>query len=279
VLSIGRLGSDPDPAAYYLEVVASGAEDYYLSAEEMPGRWTGKGAAELGLAGAVAPEDLRAVLEGAEPRTLQKLVGWRKRPGYDLTLSAPKSVSLLWGLGDRATAAAVPTAHEEAVDAAVAYLEDAACVVRRGRGGRVRHPGVGLVGAAFRHRTSRAGDPNLHSHVVVADMTQDPDREWSALFSRAVFRHGRTAGFIYQAVLRHGLATELGVGFGDAKRGVREVEGISAPVRRAFSQRRVAIERAMAEHGARSKHGAQVATLETRPDKQPGVSEATLRRS
>jgi conjugative relaxase-like TrwC/TraI family protein len=279
VLSIGRLGSDPDPAAYYLEVVASGLEDYYLSADEAPGRWTGKGAPELGLARAVAPDDLRAVLAGNDPRSGERLVGWRKRPGYDLTLSAPKSVSLLWGLGDVPTAAAVAAAHEDAVDAAVAYLEDAACVVRRGRGGRVRLPGVGLVGAAFRHRTSRAGDPNLHSHAVVANMTRGPDGQWSALFSQAVFRHGRTAGFIYQAVLRHRLATQLGVGFGDASRGVREVEGVSATVRRAFSRRRVAIEAAMAEHGAHSKHGAQVAALDTRPDKQAGVSEATLRRA
>ncbi len=67
MLSIGRLGSDPDPAAYYLEVVASGAEDYYLSPDEAPGRWTGRGAPELGLAGAVAPDDFRAVLEGTDP--------------------------------------------------------------------------------------------------------------------------------------------------------------------------------------------------------------------
>jgi conjugative relaxase-like TrwC/TraI family protein len=194
---------------------------------------TGKGAAELGLAGAVAPADLRAVLEGADPRTGQNLVGWRKRPGYDLTLSAPKSVSLLWGLGDRSTAAAVAAAHEEAVDAAVAYMEDAACVVRRGRGGRLWHPGVGLVGA-----TSRAGDLNLHSDVVVANMTRGPDGEWSALFGQPLYRHARTAGFLYQAVLRHGLTTELGVGFGDANRGVREVEGIPASVRREFSRRR-----------------------------------------
>lgn len=279
MLSIGRLGANPDPAAYYVEVIASGAEDYYLSAEEVPGRWTGKGPAQLGLAGPVAAEDLRAVLDGDDPGTGERLVGWRKRPGYDLTLSAPKSVSLLWGLGDRSTAADVVQAHEDAVDAAIAYLEDAACLVRRGRGGRIRLPGVGLVGASFRHRTSRAGDPNLHSHVVVANMTQAPDGEWSALFSRAVFRHARTAGFVYQAVLRHGLSERLGVGFGAPKRGVREVEGVPAGVRKAFSRRRAEIEKAMAKHGARSKRGAQVATLDTRPEKQAGLSEPALRRS
>ena len=278
MLSIGRLGANPDPAAYYVEVIASGAEDYYLSAEEAPGRWTGKGAAQIGLTGPVAPEDLRAVLDGDNPRSGEHLVGWRKRPGYDLTLSAPKSVSVLWGLGNRSTAEEVEQAHEDAVDAAISYLEDAACLVRRGRGGRIRIHGVGLVGASFRHRTSRAGDPNLHSHVVVANMTQAPDGEWSALFSQAVFRHARTAGALYQAVLRHGLSERLGVGFGASQRGVREVEGVPPRVRRQFSQRRVEIEKAMAEHGARSKRGAQVATLDTRPAKQTGISAAAMRR-
>lgn len=278
MLSIGRLGGNADPAGYYIEVIATGVEDYYVSGHEAPGQWVGKGAPRLGLAGGVVPDDLRAVLEGNDPRNGERLVGWHKRPGYDLTLSAPKSVSLLWGLGDRATADAVVAAHEQAVDAAIAYLEDAACFVRRGRGGRIRMPGVGLVGAAFRHRTSRAGDPNLHSHVVVANMTEAPDGGWSSLFSQAVYRHARTAGFVYQAVLRHGLSTDLNVAFGPSTKGVREIEGVPTRVREAFSKRRVEIEAAMAAHGTHSRRGAQVATLDTRPAKQAGVSEAALRR-
>ncbi|MBV8960137.1 MAG: relaxase domain-containing protein, partial [Actinobacteria bacterium] len=260
-----------------VEVIASGVEDYYLSGHEAPGCWTGKGAAELGLEGRVLPDDLRAVLEGDDPHSGERLVGWHKRPGYDLTLSAPKSVSLLWGLGNRSTAAAVEESHEAAVDAAIAYLEDAACLVRRGRGGRVRLPGVGLVGASFRHRTSRAGDPNLHSHVVVANMTQAPDGEWSSLFGAAIYRHARTAGHVYQAVLRHGLSTRLGVGFEPAQRGVGEVAGVPLNARRAFSKRRVEIEKAMADHGTHSRRGAQVAALDTRPAKELGISELALR--
>ncbi len=92
-----------------------------------------------------------------------------------------------------------------------------------------------------------------------------------------MFRHARTAGFIYQAVLRHELAERLGMGFEAAQRGVGEIEGIPTGARRAFSQRRVKIEHAMADHGARSKRGAQVATLATRPEKPVGLSEAELR--
>ena len=138
-----------------------------------------------------------------------------------------------------------------------------------------------LDSSARRSATGRAaaGDPNLHSHVVVANMTQAPDGEWSALFSRAVFRHARTAGAVYQAVLRHGLTERLEVGFGASQRGVREVEGVPPRVRKLFSQRRVEIEKAMVKHGARSKRGAQVAALDTRPDKQTGISAAAMRRS
>jgi conjugative relaxase-like TrwC/TraI family protein len=87
-----------------------------------------------------------------------------------MTLSAPKSVSLLWALGDDRVAATVRQAHDEAVDAAIAYLDTVACLVRRGKGGRVRFPGTGLIAAGFRHRTQPEGDPQLHTHVVVANM-------------------------------------------------------------------------------------------------------------
>ena len=277
MLSIGKLGSDPDPAAYYLEVVASGVEDYYLSAEEVPGRWLGRAAGGLGLAGSVEPDDLRAILNGRNAHSGDRLGHSRKVPGFDLTLSAPKSVSLLWGLGNPEVASDVAAAHDEAVDAAMAYLEEVACVARRGRGGRIRVRGDGLIAAAFRHRTSRAGDPNLHTHVVVANMTLGPDGEWSALFGRALYRQARTAGLIYQAVLRHGLTERLGVGFGAVKGGVGEVDGVTPAVRRAFSRRRVEIEKAMANHGTHSARGAQVATLDTRPAKPAGITESVLR--
>ena len=94
-------------------------------------------------------------------------MGYRKDAGFDRTLSAAKSVSLLWGLGNRATAEQVVAAHDQAVIAALAYLEDAACTVRRGKGGSTHHRGAGLVAAAFRHRTSREADPQLHTHLVL----------------------------------------------------------------------------------------------------------------
>ncbi|MCA1677026.1 MAG: relaxase domain-containing protein, partial [Actinobacteria bacterium] len=276
VMSVDPLGPD-GAATYYLEVVAGGVEDYYLRPGESPGRWIGPAATELGLVGEVRPEDLEALLAGRDPRTGTRIATWLTRPGYDLTLSAPKSVSLLWALGDERVAATVQEAHDQAVDAAIAYLDASACVVRRGRGGRVRSAGTGLIAAAFRHRTSREADPQLHTHVLVANLTRGSDNEWSSLFGKFLFWHARAAGCTYQAVLRRHLAERLGVRFGPVTKGYSEVAGIDQAARRAFSRRRVAIERAMAEHGCRSRRGAQVATLDTRPAKPKPLSEADLR--
>lgn len=137
--------------------------------------------------------------------------------------------------------------------------------MRRGRGGRVGFPRDELIAAGFRHRTSREGDPQLHTHVLVPNMTRGPDGEWSSPFGTVPFRHARAAGCVYQAVLRRQPVERLGVRFGPVTKGYAEIVGIAQRARRTFSRRRIAIERAMAEHGARSRRGAQVATLTTRP--------------
>jgi len=277
VLSISKFSAAPDPAAYYLEVIANERDDYYLGSGEAPGRWSGGGAQALGLQGEVDADGLRSVIEGIDPVSGERLVRWRKIKGFDLTLSAPKSVSLLWGLGTKETAADVVAAHDAAVAAAVRYLEDEACVVRRGKGGAIRHQGTGLVAAAFRHRTSREADPNLHTHLVTANMAAGPDGRWTALHTPLIYQHSKTAGFVYQAVLRHELGERLGVRFSPSSPGVGEVQGFGTKLRRAFSRRRIEIEAVMADHGVRSAHGAQVATLDSRPPKPGVVDEEILR--
>jgi len=278
VISLAKLAVGADTASYYLEAIANDRDDYYLASGEAPGRWLGSGCEALGLVGVVLPEHLRAVLDGLDPRIGEALVGYRKNCGFDLCLSAPKSVSLLWGLGGRETAEQVVAAHDEAVLAAISYFEDAACTVRRGKAGSEHHRADGLVIAAFRHRTSREADPQLHTHLVTANLALGPDGHWSALHSADLWHHARTAGFIYQSVVRHELTERLGVGFEPSgKPGIGEVVGIPKSVRTRFSRRRVEIEEAMAAHGVRTAHGAQVATLDTRPAKPEALSEAELR--
>ncbi len=162
--------------------------------------------------------------------------------GFDLTFSAPKSVSLLYGLSERHVSATVRAVHADAVAQALDYLERRALCVRRGAGGLRRIGAQGLVGAAFVHRTSRAGDPQLHTHVLVANVAHGDDGAWSAPDARLIYFHTRTAGFVYQAALRAGLGKALGVRFGPATRGMAELEGVPKRVLRAFSTRRVEIE-------------------------------------
>ena len=102
MLSIGKLGKGQE--SYYLEKVAEGAEDYYSGEGEEAGQWLGDAAAELGLSGEVEPDQLVAMLTGMNPATgeplgLRAVAGGGAVPGFDLTFSAPKSVSLTWALG------------------------------------------------------------------------------------------------------------------------------------------------------------------------------------
>ena len=169
------------------------------------GYWTGRAAASLGLVGRVDPVDLQAVLAGTDPRDadrapLGRFKSGRSRPGFDLTFRAPKSVSLLWVLSDDDMSAIVRDAHDAAVAAALDYLENAAGWSRRGAGGREPVAGTGFVAAAFRHRASRAGDPLLHTHVLVANLSQArDDRRWRTLDARRPGSCSMSAGAITPA--------------------------------------------------------------------------------
>ena len=274
MLNIGKLGHDA--ATYYLETVASGVEDYYLHAGEAPGQWLGVGARTLGLRGEVSGNDLRRILDGTHPTSAEQLggaQGGRERlPGYDLTFRAPKSVSLLFALSEGEVSRDVKLAHEEAVRAALGYLErEAAFGRRRGEGGMVPVRGEGFVGASFQHRTSRAGDPLLHHHVLVANLVRDGQGRWGALDGRLIYTYAKTAGYLYQAELRAQLSRRLGVHWTPVVRGTAEVQGIPSEVIRAFSRRRGEILARMAERGESSARAAQVATLDTRRAKDHEV--------
>jgi conjugative relaxase-like TrwC/TraI family protein len=281
LLNIGRMG--PGRADYYLTAVARGAdgvEGYYLARGEEPGRWLGAGAEQLGLAGEVTAAQLRAVLDARHPTTGEQLARHpaRKVPGFDHTFRAPKSVSLLWALGDRDTAAEVVAAHDAAVDAAIGYLQRAAGYSRRGAGGVETVAVDGFVAAAFRHRTSRADDPLLHTHVLVANLarTRD-DHVWRTLDSRKLFAHAKTAGVLYQAQLRHELTRRLGVAWQPVVNGVADIDGVDRALIETFSRRRAQIVELMAARGETSAGAAQTATLATRQAKSERSSEAELR--
>ncbi|MFN8138137.1 MAG: MobF family relaxase [Candidatus Nanopelagicales bacterium] len=196
----------------------------------------------------------------------------KRRAGYDLTFSAPKSVSLLAAFGDPAVAAHVHASHRAAVADALGWLERATATAARGHHGdgqrAARVATSGFVAAAFDHGTSRAGDPQVHTHVVVANLLQGADGRWSAVDSRALYRQSKTAGYLYQAALRAQLTTRLGVGWEPVRRGSAEVAGIPSTVIRVFSKRSEQVRAALRAKAATGAKAAQAACLDTRPDKE-----------
>ena len=271
MLGIGALGASS--AAYYLDSVASGREDYYLGAGEAPGVWLGTHVGTLGLDGTVEPAALHAVLEGVDPGDGARLDRARtnRAPGFDLTFSAPKSVSIMHALTEPDLSLQVRDAHDHAVIAALEWLERNACVVRRGAGGIHTSPGDGFVAAGFRHRTSRAGDPHLHTHVLVANLTRGPEGHWTALDARHLYALAKTAGYLYEAQLRHELTAALAVEWGEVRNGIADLAGVPRTLIDDLSQRRHQILERLDELGWHSARAAQVATLDTRASKDHNV--------
>ena len=293
MLSVSKLS--PGQEAYYERSVAAGIDDYYAGRGESPGIWVGRGATELGLGGIVDEGELGRLISGRHPLTSAELrshppkkqitveridpaTGERRLEqktlspvaGYDLVFSPPKSVSLLHALGSEDVRHTVNQAHLAAWQAALAYLEQRACVTRKGKNGVVRERGSGFVAAAYQHRTSRAQDPHLHTHVIVANMARSPDGEWRALDGEPILKHYRlAAGYLYQSQLRFELTRSLGVEWRQPESGMAEIAGVAEEALRAFSQRRAQVLDYLERRGSSGFYAAKVAAIETRDRKEP----------
>ena len=110
--------------------------------------------------------------------------------GFDFTFSPVKSVSVLWALSDEHTASKVAALHHQAVAEALRWAEDNAIYTRVGAGGIEQVKTKGIVAAEFTHFDTRGGDPDLHSHVLIANKVQGPDGRWRTLDSRTIHRPG-----------------------------------------------------------------------------------------
>lgn len=276
MITIGKVRN----AEYYLnELQQDDAYEYYGSLERS-GQWHGTFAAELGLGGPIEPDDFRAILEGVRPDSGTSLTEFPiKVPALDVTLSVPKSMSVLWAVGDHDTRQNVEHAIDKAEAAVVQLLEAEATIVRRGHGGLNYHDGQGLIVASFDHHTSRLGDPNLHRHLVVANASRGPDGRITGIDTRQLYGIRYTAEAVFQSVLRDELAQSQGLLFTEIDRhGVGEIAGVNKAVRREFSQRRRDIELEMAERGVTTGRGARFAALATRPNKEDELPDDILRR-
>jgi conjugative relaxase-like TrwC/TraI family protein len=244
----------PDGWAYYAREIAAGVEDYFVGHGEETGRWVGRGADAAGLSGEADSEDLSRLFgQGSHPVTgvpLGRPFGSDKAAvaGYAMSFSPPKSVSVLWALAPADIADQVRRGHDAAVGAALEFLQDHAAFCRRGHGGAVQEATGGYLAAVFVHRTSRAGDPQIHSHVLVANKVQAvTDRRWLTVDGRELYTVQKAAGMLYKAALRAELTARLGVAWTDVDgNGGAEIEGVPDQLIRDFSKRRAQVESAAA---------------------------------
>ena len=158
---------------------------------------------------------------------------------FDATFSAPKSVSVLYALGDPGVTLAVTQAQDAAVAAGLEYLDAHASYTRIGQGGHAVVDSDGLVAVAYRHRTSRALDPQLHDHVLVINAVRtEHDGKWRTIDGRQFYRQAKAAGTVYQAALRSELMARLGVRFGPvSEHGQADIVGIDPELIDAWSTR------------------------------------------
>jgi conjugative relaxase-like TrwC/TraI family protein len=277
VLSLGKLAAGQ--AQYYLDTVAAGAEEYYVGGREAPGQWCGRSAELLGLTGEVDGEQLHRLLRHLHPVTGERLTAARSVPtvvGFDATFSAPKSVSLLFALGDPETSNEVRNAHDVAVAEALRVYEEISAG-RRGKGGLRSVEGDGFVAAGFRHRTSRNADPQLHTHAVIANVVHaQADDRWTALDGRPLYGWARPVGFLYEAQLRWELTRRLGVTWTPIKNGIGDIVGFSPKVLKAFSTRRAEIDERLAILGQEGSKATQDAVYKTRKPKDPNLDVGDL---
>jgi conjugative relaxase-like TrwC/TraI family protein len=205
--------------------------------------------------------------------------------GYDYTFSVPKSVSALWAVADAAVQARIVEAHHQAVADVVALMERDVAATRIGHAGVAQVATRGLVATAYDHYDSRAADPQLHTHVVIANKVQGEDGKWRALDGRPMHQAVVTISEHYNAVLADRMTRTLGVGWEQRERGrdrnpAWEIIGVPDELIAEFSSRSAAIDAEtdrlidtyLSEHGHRPDTRTilrlrQQATLSTRPDK------------
>lgn len=179
-------------------------EDYYLDGGEPNGVWVGKASKLLDLSGDVETESYINVMHGYTPDKHYKLcqnAGSNRRYGWDLTFSAPKSVSAVWARVNTDLKLKIQQAHFKGAKVAIAFIENNAAVTRRNKLGLSREKVTGLASATFEHATSRAQDPQLHTHCLVANAAPREDGSWGTLESRDLYLWHKAAGTLYRAEL------------------------------------------------------------------------------
>lgn len=209
--------------------------------------------------------------------------------GFDLVFTPSKSVSIAWGLGDKQLRKDIEAAHEHAIQDVVRHLENTVIMTRRGHNGiRQIDTKNGIIGTKFRHYDSRAGDPNLHDHVVIANRVEGADDKWSSIDGRTLYQYGVECSELYNSRVQQYVTEKTGLQFEPRMQNgkpIHEIVGISDEMVRAFSSRRGDISaeldkvkaKFVADNGYEPSEKqliklAQQATLATRPAKSEARS-------
>ena len=262
-------------ADYYIKLAQ---QDYYTAEGHEPGRWSGPGADRLGLSDTVQSQAYANLLWGRSPDGRRPLVqnanDEHRQTGWDLTFSAPKSVSVPWAVGPEAIGKEIVEAHRHAVETALSFLQETTGLTRRGKGGQ-RLERTDLLFATFLHKTSRAHDPQLHTHCLLINLGVRADGTTGALWSKEFFRAKILAGAIYQVQLAANLSQEPGLPIRPDRIGFR-VDGVPKNLCGALSKRRQAIEAVLDKRGTRDAVTAKQVAEDTRP-KKVVMSEQALR--
>ncbi len=266
MLSIAKISAESAGALTQYFESHAGRENYYEEGGEPPGRWAGEGAAAMGLVGIVEDGELGKIMQGYHPKTDAALVGnagEKHAPGWDCTFSAPKSVSAVWAVAERADQIDIQTAHGQAVAYALGYLEREAVAARRGKDGLQREQTAGVIAAVYEHSTSRNMDPQLHTHCLVFNVAQRQDGSMGGVDLDT--RHKMAAGALYRVALAENLR-ERGYSI---ERDGDSFKLVGTPDRlvEQWSSRRAEIVGALKEAGLNGAKAAQAATLETRENK------------
>jgi Ti-type conjugative transfer relaxase TraA len=263
MLSVKSLGMAGSGVEEYYEHLAQ--DDYYENGGEPPGQWQGALANELYLFGTVRLGQLGQMFRGFHPLTCEALAqnaGENHKVGWDLTFSAPKSVSIAWAFSDGDARRAIETAHDRAVSAALAYLEQRAFNSRDRE--QFGQPIKAILAATYQHGTSREQDPQLHTHAAVANLGTRADGTYCTLDFDT--RYKMAGGAIYRTELAAQLM-QLGYAVERDARSFKIV-GVTQSVCDVFSKRRNQIVERLQQTGYSSAKAASFAALDTRQAKE-----------
>lgn len=271
MMSFKAISNTLQAMQYYEELAV---EDYFEFGGEPAGYWVGQLQSALYLNGELCSGELGKMLQGYHPTSGEALAsnaGIDHKGGWDMTFSAPKSVSVAWALADQETRTAIQAAQKKAVEAGIKFLEKNAFSSRDR--GEVTSPIHQVIAAAYEHSTSRAQDPQLHTHVLVANLGLRSDGSVCAIDFDS--RWKLAAGAVYRAELANELQ-QIGFQIEQDLNKSFSINGIPQKLCDAFSKRRLAIVEQAEKYGVTSVQGMQIATFVTRENKTVEISRSIL---